>query len=205
MNNPFEVLRVWGLEKLGRYYSQYRAIVVDSKPDDKNIGDITVHIPRVQGGMKIIARSKASVGGPGYGKRFFLPHPGEVVWVEFQNGDPCQPLWSYHTWGIDECPEELKDLNTCGIVTPNGNKILINEGDKGDSLTITINEGSTIKIEKDVVTFNDGSNHGLVNIDKLKNFIDKVSLDLVAAKSGTNVSQWMSTELANLEDPKIVH
>ena len=73
MTNPFEVLRIWGLEKLGRYYSQYRAIVVDSQPDDKNIGNIMVHIPRVQGGMKIVARSKASIGGPGYGKRFFLP------------------------------------------------------------------------------------------------------------------------------------
>ena len=49
MINVLEQLRIYGMEKLGRYYSQYRAIVLDPKPDDLNTGNIKVHIPRVQG------------------------------------------------------------------------------------------------------------------------------------------------------------
>lgn len=203
---PLEAIRIWGLEKLGRYYSSYRALVIDSNPDDKNTGNILVQVPRVQGGIKTIARAKPFIGGPGFGAKYFTPQPGEIVWVEFENGNPTKPLWSYHTWGDNECPEELQDIHTCGIITPNGNKILIQESVNGeDSLSVSINEGSILKIDKNTVTFNDGTNKGLVNIDELRNFIDAVSQDLVVAKSGTQVAKWMATGLPKLEDSKIIH
>lgn len=81
---PLEAIRIWGLEKLGRYYSHYRAIVLNSQPDDLNTGNILVQIPRVQGGMKIVARAKTFAGGPGFGRKYFTPQPGEIVWVEFE-------------------------------------------------------------------------------------------------------------------------
>lgn len=201
---PFEAIRLYGLEKLGRYYSKYRALVIDSQPDDKNIGNILVQVPRVQGGMKIIARSKAFAGGPGFGRKYFTPQPGEIVWVEFENGNPTKPLWDYHTWGETECPEELQGIHTCGLVTPNGNKVVITEGEDKDTLEVVINDTS-IKLEGDTITINGGENKGLVNIDELRNFIDAVSKDLLVAKSGTNVAQWMGTGLPKLEDTKVVH
>lgn len=203
---PLEAIRIWGLEKLGRYYSSYRALVIDSHPDDDNIGNIIVQLPgRVQGGMKIKARAKQFRGGPGFGAKYFTPQPGEVVWVEFENGNPTKPLWSYHTWAQDECPEDLKDIHTCGIVTPNGNKVLIEESEDGDSMSVTINGGSSIRVEKDKITFNKGDNKGMVNIDQLRSFIDAVSKDLLAAKSGTNVASWMASDLPKLEDTSITH
>lgn len=201
-----EVIRVWGLEKLGRYYSCYRAIVIDPHPDEDNTGNIIVQIPgRVQGGMVIKARSKQFKGGPGFGCKYFTPDKGEVVWIEFENGNPNKPLWSSHTWANGECPEDLQDNNTCGIVTPHGNKVLIKESEEGDSFSITINDGSTVLVEKDKITFNTGENQGLVNIEQLRGFIDAVSKDLLAAKSGINVATWMATGLPKLEDTSIVH
>lgn len=202
--NPLEAIRIYGLEKLGRYYSKYRAIVLDSKPDEENIGNILVQIPRVQGGMKIKARAKAFSGGSGFGYKGFTPQPGEIVWVEFENGNPTKPLWDYHTWAKGECPEELQGIKTCGLVTPNGNKVIITEGEDKDILEVTIND-TNIKISGDTITINGGNNKGLVNIDVLRDFIDAVSKDLLVAKSGTNVAQWMASGLPNLEDTKVTH
>ena len=201
---PLEAIRIWGLEKLGRYYSHYRAIVLNSQPDDLNIGNILVQIPRVQGGMKIVARAKTFAGGPGFGRKYFTPQPGEIVWVEFENGNPTKPLWSYHTWGEGECPEELQGIHTCGLVTPNGNKVVITEGEDKDSLEVKINDTS-IKLEGDTITINGGKNKGLINIDEFRNFVDAVSKDLLIAKSGTNVAKWMASGLPKVEDTKVVH
>lgn len=201
---PLEAIRIYGLEKLGRYYSRYRALVLESTPDDEGTGNILVHIPRVQGGMRIVARAKAFAGGSGYGCKNFTPQPGEIVWVEFENGNPTQPVWEYHTWANGECPEELKDPHTCGLVTPNGNKVVITESEDNDTLEVVINDTS-IKMSGDKITINGGDNKGLVNIDVLRDFIDAVSKDLLVAKSGTNVAQWMASGLPKLEDTKIVH
>ena len=201
---PLEAIRIYGLEKLGRYYSKYRALVLDSQPDEEHIGNILVQVPRVQGGMKIVARAKDFSGGPGFGRKYFTPQPGEIVWVEFENGNPTKPLWSYHTWAKEECPEELHGIHTCGLVTPNGNKVVITESDDKDTLAIAIND-TTIEMSGDTITINGGKNKGLVNIEELRNFIYAVSKDLLVAKSGTNVAQWMGTGLPKLEDTKVVH
>lgn len=201
---PLEAIRLWGLEKLGRYYSQYRAMVLDPHPDDSDTGNILVHIPRVQGGMKIVARSKSFIGGPGYGCRYFLPHVGEIVWVEFEGGNPTKPLWSFHTWGQNECPDDLKGRNVCGLVTPNGNRVIITEGEEKDTLEVQINNTS-LKLEGDTITFNGGNHKGIINVDKFRSFVDAVSKDLLIAKSGTYVSQWMATDLPEIEDTKVLH
>lgn len=201
---PLEAIRIYGLEKLGRYYSRYRAIVLDPQPDEEHTGNILVQVPRVQGGMKIVARSKAFAGGPGFGRKYFTPQVGEIVWVEFENGNPTKPVWDYHTWANGECPEDLHGIHTCGLVTPNGNKVVITEGEDKDTLEIAIND-TNIKMSGDTITINGGENNGLVNIDVLRDFIDAVSKDLLVAKSGTNVAQWMASGLPKLEDTKVVH
>lgn len=226
---PLEAIRIWGLEKLGRYYSAYRAFVIDPQPDDKHIGNILVHIPRVQGGMKIIARAKQMYGGPGFGAKYFQPKAGEIVWIQFENGNPTKPIWSYHTWAENECPEELQDINTAGLVTANGIKVLLNEPESGDSslliqfpegpevsvnqdsVTITKDqsvikiEGSSVSVNSEKVTFNDGQNGGLVNISILRDLITTLQKDLVLAKSGTNLASWILQHSFDLEDKKVTH
>ncbi len=202
-----ESVRLWGLEKFGRYYSKYRAIVLDSLPDSQYTGNIVVKVPRVQGGMKLVARAKAFKGGPGYGQKFFTPKPGEVVWVEFENGNPSMALWSYHTWGFGECPDELADINTCGIVTPHGHQLIIKESEEGDKISITFNEGNKIELTPETFIFTSGENKSLVNIEPLRWFIQAVAKDLIIAKSGSNVMQWMGKAdgFSALEDTKTTH
>lgn len=221
---PLEAIRIWGLEKLGRYYSSYRAFVLDPKPDDLGIGNILVHVPRVQGGIKIIARAKQFYGGPGFGYKYFQPHQGEIVWVEFENGNPSKAIWSYHTWAKDECPEELRDINTAGLVTANGNKVLIEENEDGSSIKIEVNNGSSFIIKDDkviveaekvsvdttkssdgLITFNSGNLGGIVKVSVLRDLITAIQSDLALAGSGVNTATFITTRLADLVDIKVKH
>lgn len=243
----WEILRREGFEKLGRWYSQYRAVVLDNLPDDKNTGNILVEVPKVQGGMKLIARAGSLQGGPGFGVKSFLPKKGEIVWVEFEYGNPTQAVWHPHTWAQDECPEELRDTaskSTCGIVTPKGHKLYLEEKEDGDALHLVFGENFTLEIDQNGLTLNqgdtqvkisddtlyissnkevdvtvgqsninvssskitlNGGSRGLVDIRVLQQFITAVQADLVTAKSGTQVAQFIATQLPNLEDLKVLH
>lgn len=234
----WEIIRREGLEKLGRYYSKYRAIVINSHPDDLNTGNLLVEIPKVQGGMRVIARSGNIQGGPGFGIKPFLPQAGEIVWIEFEYGNPTQAVWHPHTWANGECPKELQDgssKNVCGIVTPKGHKLFLEESSNGDVLHLSFGENFTLEVTQNGLTLDQGDSHieissdqvavssskelkldsgkvtlnqgsqGLININVLKQFIQAVSADLVTAKSGTQVAQFIATQMVNLEDTKVVH
>ena len=43
------------------------------------------------------------IAGNGVGF-FAIPPKGANVWVEFEGGDPDQPIWSGCFWGIGEAP-----------------------------------------------------------------------------------------------------
>lgn len=203
---PLEILHTQGMEALGRYYGTYRAVVLNND-DNTHTGKILIHIPMVQSGIKVWALPKSIGGGLGYGFKYLTPQKGEIVWVEFEYGDPARPLWSYHPWALGEMPDELKSKNVVGIVTPKGHQLILDED--GDTLTIKLEEGSTIKLEKDRITLRGSSgepeNKGLVNVEPLRKFIEAVAKDLMVAGSGANVAQWMVDGMLNLEDTKVIH
>ena len=141
-----------GLEYLGRYYSTYRAIVINNH-DELNMNRVHVYIPSVQNGIKIWALPKSTtIGGCFHGLKLTTPLVGEVVYIEFEGGDPLRPLWSYHGWATGETPDDLKDNNSIGLVTPEGNKIYIKDVDgelyiqTNSKVNISILEGPSLKM-----------------------------------------------------------
>lgn len=201
-----------GLEYLGRYYSTYRAIVINNN-DELNMNRVHVYIPSVQNGIKIWALPKSTtIGGCFHGLKLTTPLVGEVVYIEFEGGDPLRPLWSYHGWATGETPDDLKDNNSIGLVTPEGNKIFIKDIDgelyiqTNSKVNISIFDSDiSITLDKDKVTVNDGSNNGVINIDKFRTFVDAVLKDLMMVISGSNLSQWMATDYKDIEDKKFIH
>lgn len=203
---PLEILQTRGMEAIGRYYGTYRAIVLNNN-DGINQGKILVSIPMIQTGMQVWAYPKSIGGGLGYGFKFLMPPKGEFVWIEFEYGDPARPVWSYHPWAMGEMPEALRSPNVIGLVTPKGHQIVLNETE--DTLLIQLEEGSSIKMEKDKITIlgkrGESQNRGLVNIQALENAIDAIAQDLMVAGSGANLAKWMAQDRANLEDSSVIH
>lgn len=110
-----EKIVVEGIESLGRYYSNYRARVVNNDdPDDLN--RVKVAIPGINGGIILWAYPKGQHGGNQNGFKYLPPKIGDTVWVSFEQGDPSLPLWEYHSWAGEETPDDLKGPNRMGLL-----------------------------------------------------------------------------------------
>ena len=132
-----------GLESLGRYYSVYRGLVV-SNEDETNMDRLKIYIPELQ-----IIDWALPICNFGYNKGGFRSHPlpefNDVVYVSFENGDPGKPLWEWHSWGQDEMPDDFKSKSVCGIVTPRGTRVLID--DETGTMFVEAPDGITIHAE----------------------------------------------------------
>ena len=205
-----ELIQKYGVEYIGRYYSNYRGVVIDNV-DPNQMGRIFVMLPGIHDGVRTWARPKAMPGGLKYGLKWITPRVGEVVWVEFENGDPLKAIWNYYGWTMGDIPDELQDGNTVGFVTPSGNKVYLQ--DKEGELYIKVNTkisveiegGSTLTMDKEKVVVNGGENHGAVNVEVLRELIQAIQKDLLVAQSGSNVASWMAKGMTEIEDTKFDH
>lgn len=131
-------LRENGLEGIGRYYSTYRGIVVDNK-DPLNLNRLKVEVPNITQTLTW-AFPKNQCGPLKSGTKYLTPDINDIVFVEFQSGDPNYPLWSYCGWAKSQVPPELAKLKTLGMVTPNGNKILLDDETNEMKILIRVSE-----------------------------------------------------------------
>ena len=196
-----------GLEYLGRYYSTYRAIVINNN-DELNMNRVHVCIPSVQNGIKIWALPKSTtIGGCFHGLKLTTPLVGEVVYIEFEGGDPLRPLWSYHGWATGETPDDLKDNNSIGLVTPEGNKIFIKDIDgelyiqTNSKVNISIVEGPSLKMTQKGFTFNFGDDFSLKKtLTQILDAILQLTVTTGVGPSGTPINAQTFTDIKNSLD-----
>lgn len=196
-----------GLEYLGRYYSTYRAIVINNN-DELNMNRVHVYIPSVQNGIKIWALPKSTtIGGCFHGLKLTTPLVGEVVYIEFEGGDPLRPLWSYHGWATGETPDDLKDNNSIGLVTPGGNKIYIKDVDgelyiqTNSKVNISILEGPSLKMTQKGFTFNFGDDFSLKKtLTQILDAILQLTVTTGVGPSGTPINAQTFTDIKNSLD-----
>ena len=134
-----------------KYWGTYRAIVIDNK-DPKKLGRIVLQVPEIFG-LDLVtdwARPKggylsaknSSANNPkkppdqavltpdrdGDKGDFFVPDIGDGVWVEFEAGDACRPLWSGRWWaepgGGSEVPMLAREKPDESQVSPKGTDVL---------------------------------------------------------------------------------
>jgi hypothetical protein len=142
-----------GTEAFGRFYSVYRGIVTDNT-DPEQCCVLGITIPSIQGGLSVRAYPKGQHGADATGFKYFMPSIGDVVYVSFELGDLSQPLWEYHGWGYRECPYPLIGSNKAGIVTPNGNYVILDEDE--DSLIVHFKGNILLKTESNITIDSDG-------------------------------------------------
>lgn len=120
-------ISLYGLEKMGLYYSQYRGFVADTADPD-GYGRIKVSVPEVYGDKtpNIWAWPTSCYSGKGYGMQV-IPRKNDLVWVKFEKGNPRRPLWSFGYFGKGDKPDELKDVNSFWFRTPQGHLVELND------------------------------------------------------------------------------
>ena len=146
-----------GLESIGKYYSSYRAYVVENEDPD-NMGRIKVMIPTLTDDKvhPKWAWPKNQFSGNNYGFQV-LPMKGDIVWVEFENGNTRFPLWSHGHFTIGEKPLEFYSPQVYGFKSPKGQIIIIDDRDD---------------IERIII--NGGENVGLVKVIELTEMLNKI-------------------------------
>ena len=85
------------------FYGKYRG-KVENNVDPMMLGRVQVSVAAVLGdGTLSWALPCAPYGGSGVGF-FAVPPVGANIWVEFEGGNPEQPIWSGCFWGAGEVP-----------------------------------------------------------------------------------------------------
>jgi hypothetical protein len=88
-----------------KFYGKYRGKVANNI-DPMNLGRVQVTVPSVFGTDQLSwAMPCVPYAGPQVGF-FMLPNVNTSVWVEFEGGDPCYPVWTGCFWETGELPAE---------------------------------------------------------------------------------------------------
>ena len=210
-----KVIQEQGLEVTGRFYSVYRGIV-ESNDDPLQMNRLLVSIPDIMGGITQWALAKGQPGNYNSGVKGLTPDVGDLVYVEFEFGNPDKPLWTYNGWGMEEIPAALASPNVMGIVTPNGNIVTIND-DTGDisirakgSISLDIG-GDHLIYAKDTVcingesgvAINKGENGGVIIIQKLTDKLNQLQSELESLRALFNSHTHTSSSEGSPTSPNL--
>ena len=128
-----------------RFYGKYRAIV-KTVMDGKDLGKLVVTLPEVYDDQDSPpAWPCVPYAGPKHGL-VSLPEQGDGVWVEFEGGDPSNPLWTGCWWADGNMPDPA-DTNVRVWATSGGLKIVLD--DDGSELRLEHPGGATISLSDD--------------------------------------------------------
>lgn len=137
----------------GKYWGKYRGFVQDNN-DPEQLGRLKVTVPSLLAdAVSGWAWPAVPYAGAGIGF-FFMPQVGDLVWVEFIEGELDHPLWTGCSWGKpggqSELPEEaLQSYPQQQVIkTPSGNVIIINDRSGSESITVRTKEGTEIVIDR---------------------------------------------------------
>lgn len=165
----------WKEEVENKYYGKYKGLVVDNN-DPENLGRLRVKVPRILGEEVVSGWAMPCVpfGGAKDQGFFFIPEVGARVWVEFEEGDPQDPIWVGTFWtkpgGVAETPPQAQVSPPTNrvIKTPSGHMIEFNDKSGGQKIKITDKAGNSILL--------DSSNNKLI-ITQGKTSVNTIAMD----------------------------
>lgn len=116
-----------GLESVGLYYSSYRAFVWDNEDPDR-CNRIQFKMPALFGNEvpDMWAIPKHNFSGKNYGIQV-LPQKGDVIFIEFEQGNIRKPLWIHGHFAFNEKPRSLSDVNAYWFQSPKGQLVFIDD------------------------------------------------------------------------------
>lgn len=186
-----------GLDAVGRHYSVYRGVVSDIE-DPLNMDRLLVFVPELD--IQEWALPRGSHGSHVCGFRAHpLPKVQDIVYVTFEDGNPSLPLWEWHSWAEFQRPEEFDDPDVCGLITPKGTQILVNDrtgevfikAKQRMAIQAEGDDGIAIQAEKiylnssDQVIVNQGK-YGVIDINELTEKLNQLVREVNVLRSTFN-------------------
>lgn len=173
---------MYGLEVIGLHYSSYRAYVVDNN-DHGRMNRLKLRIPHLNDitDDDTWAWPKNVWGGADYGSQV-LPQKGDLVWVEFENGNPDYPIWSHAGYAQNELPKEFKNNRCYGFKTPSGTLVMINDN-KGEEEILVKHKSSSdwyklikdeFELESKIIKLGKKGEEAALMGDTTKDKLDKI-------------------------------
>lgn len=175
------------------FFGKYRGVVTDNV-DPMNLGRIRARVLALFGENQTVwAVPCVPYAGEGVG-HYLVPPVGAGVWIEFEAGDPSQPIWSGCWWGKDEIPrdnsgelatESIKitrsetglmltmndQSQTVSLSDANGENVLTIDVAAGE---ITIKADRRVSIEAPLIELVEGSSHPAVFGDRLLQYLNQL-------------------------------
>jgi len=85
----------------GRYFGKYRGVVTRVSDDPNQLVRIMARVPVVLGADEDVGWAWPSGRGGGVESGdVWPPQVNDVVWIEFEEGDPARPVWEHGPWGV---------------------------------------------------------------------------------------------------------
>lgn len=138
-----------------RFFGKYRGVVTDND-DPTGRGRLLVKVPAVMGNVDVWALPCAPYAGNNMGL-YTMPKRGTGVWVEFEAGDPCYPIWVGCFWGDGEAPKTERGADAAPPlkILRSEQGLLITLDDQEQVITLSDKDGNnqiTIQIQQGKVT-----------------------------------------------------
>jgi hypothetical protein len=122
--------------------------VVKAALSGADLGKLEVLVPDVLADLSMVAWPCVPFAGPKHGF-VAIPEAGDGVWVEFEGGNPSQPIWVGCWWGNGDVPSP-SDTKVRTWITTKGLAIVMDD-DQGE-LSLIHPDGPTIKLSSDGIT-----------------------------------------------------
>jgi uncharacterized protein involved in type VI secretion and phage assembly len=145
------------------YFGKYRG-QVRNNVDPYQIGRVQVSCSAVLGdGMLAWAMPNVPIGGLQSGI-YVVPAVGSNVWVEFEGGDPDNPIWAGGFWGTGQVPAQalLGVPASPSIVLNTTGQNVLSISDGADGFTIRHRSGAMILINDAGITLSNGKGATIV-------------------------------------------
>lgn len=144
-----------------KYYGKYRGFVVDNQ-DPSHLARLRLQVPSVLGATELDwALPCLPFGGLAAQGTFSVPEVGAQVWVEFEEGELSQPIWTGTFWQKgDDVPEEaaLDEPTTRLLRTPSGHLLQFDDKEDEEKILLHHTSGAEVSIdEKGTVVVTDAA------------------------------------------------
>lgn len=141
-----------------RFFGKYRGVVLEALTGD-DLGKLKVSVPDVLHDQPGVAWPCVPFAGPSHGF-VSIPEKDDGVWIEFEGGNPSQPIWVGCWWGSGDMPSQA-DVKVRTWVTKGGLAIVMDDDQKqlslqhpdGPSITLS-SDGITLSTDSATVTLN---------------------------------------------------